>query len=280
MQEGEESVVAICVVADVLLQGNLPGDVFLGLGTEAIGLQSGKELIHAETRVGGDVRDDELGSGVDAGGSDDARDVVDGDHVDGVEDVGVFAELNGALEHAHEEVVGVGRAGGGVADDVAGTDNVATETTVSGFTDEVLSGPLGLAVAVPETGGGALQVVGFGDTGAAGAEDGVGELDVVVGVDDGGGGDEDVGLGDALGAEVEGCDCAEDVGGAEGLVRVDPVDEGTIVDNDVHLLGQPVPSLLGQAEPLLAKLTSDGLKARQPSRVPNTVSLARSLKTT
>lgn len=59
--------------------------------------------------MAGDLGDvDGSARGLEGGGDDDAGDVVDRDHVDGVVDVGAGVELGAALEHADEEVVGVG----------------------------------------------------------------------------------------------------------------------------------------------------------------------------
>ena len=80
-----------------------------------------------------------------------ARNVINGNHVNGVINIRHLAELLASLDHADQEIVRVGDTGFGVAGDVAGTDNGAGKTAAAGFTDNVLAGPLGLTVAVPET---------------------------------------------------------------------------------------------------------------------------------
>lgn len=65
--------------------------------------------MEAETGVAGHLGDGErrLRRG-EGGGDNDAGDVVDGNGVDCVGDVGAAGELEAAFEHADEEVVGVG----------------------------------------------------------------------------------------------------------------------------------------------------------------------------
>lgn len=72
-------------------------------------LQRAEELVEPQTRVAGDLGDtDGCARGLEGGGDDDAGDVIDRDHVNSVVDVRTGVELDAALEHADEEVVGVG----------------------------------------------------------------------------------------------------------------------------------------------------------------------------
>lgn len=63
--------------------------------------------------------------------------VAHGHGVDSVDDVWPARELDASLEHAHEEVVVVADAGGGVAEDIAWTDNGAEKSASACFADEL-----------------------------------------------------------------------------------------------------------------------------------------------
>ncbi|KAL1972846.1 hypothetical protein VTN31DRAFT_6388 [Thermomyces dupontii] len=78
---------------------------------------------------------------------DDARNVIDGHRVDGVDDPWPRAELDAALEHSDEEVVHVAHAGLRVPKDVSGSDHRSEEFSPASLAYELLGHPLGLPVA-------------------------------------------------------------------------------------------------------------------------------------
>lgn len=98
---------------DVLLEQLRPRNVIDLRDVVAVELEGAEELVEAQARVSCDLCDaDGRDRGLEGGGDDDAGDVVDGDHVDGVVDVGAGGELDAALDHADEEVVCVCCCGG------------------------------------------------------------------------------------------------------------------------------------------------------------------------
>lgn len=163
----------------------------------AVVAENREVLVHAKARVGCDMDDvnalvdarSASWDGVQGRGDSDGRDVADRHGVDGVDDVRAAGELDAALEHADQEVVVVDYARGGVAENVAGTDNGAEKAATAGFADKLLAHPLGLAVTRAETDTAAFHVVGLHDGALAGAGLLVRQVDVVVCVEDTGGAD-------------------------------------------------------------------------------------------
>lgn len=96
-------------IIHISLQSQRPRHVIHLRHVVPIQLQRAKELVEPQTRVSGDLGDaDRRAWRLEGRGDNDAGDMVDGDHVDGVVDVRAGIELDAALEHADEEVVGVG----------------------------------------------------------------------------------------------------------------------------------------------------------------------------
>ena len=94
---------------DVFLQRCTPSRVVDFGHIVAVVLECGEVFVEAETGVAGHLGDAEGRlRRAEGRGDDDAGDVVDGDCVDCVGDVGAAGELEAAFEHADEEVVGVG----------------------------------------------------------------------------------------------------------------------------------------------------------------------------
>lgn len=113
----------------------------------AVVAQDREILVHAQAGVRGDVDDVDADvavavcgfgrDGVQAGCDDDGRDVAYRHGVDGVDDVRAAGQLDAALEHADEEVVGVADTSGGVSEDVAGADDGSEEAASAGLADEL-----------------------------------------------------------------------------------------------------------------------------------------------
>lgn len=96
-------------IVDILLKRQRPRHVVNLRHVVPVQLQSAQELVEPQARVAGDLSDtDRLAGRLEGAGDGDAGDVVDGDHVDRVVDVGAGRELDATLEHTDEEVVRVG----------------------------------------------------------------------------------------------------------------------------------------------------------------------------
>lgn len=101
--------VIMLTVVDILLQRQRPRDVVNLRHVVPVQLQSAQELVEAQTRVTRNLGNaDRLAWWLEGTGDDNAGDMVDRNHVDRVVDVGPGIELDAALEHSDEEVVGVG----------------------------------------------------------------------------------------------------------------------------------------------------------------------------
>lgn len=223
MEEREERVVLD--LEDVLLEQSPPREVLGLLDAVPVLGERAEELVEPRVRVRRNVVHVELGRGrLEGDGGRDARDVVDGDHVDRVVDVGDVAELDAALDEAHEEVVRVRDGENRVADDVRWAYDSSRESPTAGLEDKALRDPLGLAVALREPGLARVEVVRLGDSAAALLDDVVRKTDVGSLLDDGGGRDEGDDLGLGRRGEVDDFERREDVGAAQLRVRVDPVD--------------------------------------------------------
>jgi len=114
VEEREESVVSD--FEDVVLELGSPVEVGGGGDVVSVGGERREEIVVSNGGSGGDVSDRDgsegrlLGGGrrEDRGDGGDSSDVVDGNHVDGVVDVGDETELDGSLDESPDEVVGVG----------------------------------------------------------------------------------------------------------------------------------------------------------------------------
>lgn len=105
-----------------------------------------------------------------------------------------------------------------VAEDVARSYNGAHEASLPGLAHQVLACPFCLTIASCERRPAALESVAFGDAVAAGRRELVGQVEIVVGVQDSGGGDERDLLRPPGRSEVEGGEGGENVCGFEGRV--------------------------------------------------------------
>lgn len=178
MEEREEGVVLY--FEDVLLQLSTPGEVLGPLDVVSVASEGGEEGVEARGRAGGNVvHDERLEGGLEGSDGRDPRDVVDGDHVDRVVDIGDRAELDTALDESPEEVVRVRHGRLRVSDDVCRSDDTSRETSTTRFHDETLRDPLGLTVASLETCLRPVEVVRLGHSLAALLHDRIGETDVV-----------------------------------------------------------------------------------------------------
>lgn len=70
-----------------------------------------------------------------------------------------------------------------------------------------------------------------------------------------------------------------DVGALEVLVLLDPVDEGAVVDDDIHGFCQSLPCCVVNAEVWLCEIANDGTQAAGPGILPYAVSAERLLQT-
>ena len=97
-------------IVDILLQRQRPRHI-VNLGhVIAVQLQSAQELVEAKSRVSRHLGNaDGRAWWVEGAGDDHPGDVVHRNHVDCVVDVGAGGELDAALDHSDEEVVGVCR---------------------------------------------------------------------------------------------------------------------------------------------------------------------------
>ena len=101
--------VVVLSVIDVLFQRLGPGDIVNLRDVVSVQLESTQELVEPETRVSSDLGDaDGSARRLECSGDDHAGNVVHGNHVDGVVDVGAGRQLDASLDHTDEEVVGVG----------------------------------------------------------------------------------------------------------------------------------------------------------------------------
>ena len=145
MEEGEEGVVLD--LEDVLLELSPPGEVLGPTNVVAVPSERAEVAVEPGCGARGDVVDAEgFKRGLESRDGGDARDVVDGDHVNRVVDVGDRAELDAALDEAPEEVVRVRDGRGRVSDDVGGANDGAGESSSTCLEEQTLRDPLRLAV--------------------------------------------------------------------------------------------------------------------------------------
>lgn len=108
-EKGALQCIIFTLLHHVCLQRNPPRYVVHLLDLVSERLQGAQELIEPHTLTTRHMGDGQRGSGRTERARDDyAGDVVDRHHVDRVKDIGHLAELGTALDHADEEVVGVG----------------------------------------------------------------------------------------------------------------------------------------------------------------------------
>jgi hypothetical protein len=210
--------------------------------------------------------------------------VVNRAHIDSVVDVGDEAKLETSLDHTPEEVVSVGDSRDSVTKDVTRAENVAGKTATTGLHDDLLSDPLGLAVTSVKTGSSVLEVVGLRETSLAGLKGIVRLADKGLVIQDGSRRDEAEELGLDGGTELKTSHGREDVGSAHLGVGVDPVNDGTVVENSVGLAGNAVPVGLRKTEALVGEVTNNSLDAAvgDPSLVPDATAdttVAKTLET-
>lgn len=97
------------MLLDVLLQQARPRDVINLVDVVAISLEGAQELVEPEPGMAGDMGHAQRFTWrMESGCDDDACNVVDGNHVDVVVNVGACRKLHASLDEADEEVVGVG----------------------------------------------------------------------------------------------------------------------------------------------------------------------------
>lgn len=213
----------------MVLKSLPPRDVIHLLDVVTVGRKSSEELVHAKTGVASYVGNGKRGLRREDGArNNDASNVINRNHVDGIVDVGHLSELSASLNHTKQEIVGVGDASLRMASDVTGTNDGSGEAASTSGADDVFGRPLALAVSGGKPSGRSHKIIRFGNTSLAGGEAGVGKGDVVIGIDDGGGGNKGEGLRTTGRAEVEAVEGSLDVGAMEAVVILEPMDLITV----------------------------------------------------
>lgn len=100
--------IIVLAIIDILLQRQRPRDIVHLRHVVAVQLQSAQELVEAKARVSRHLGNaDRRAWWVEGAGDDHPGDMIHRNHVHCVVDVGTGRELNAALDHSDEEVIGV-----------------------------------------------------------------------------------------------------------------------------------------------------------------------------
>ncbi|WOO77286.1 uncharacterized protein LOC62_01G000873 [Vanrija pseudolonga] len=261
----------------MLLQLVSPLDVLDLANGVTVGLQSAKEVIEAKTRVASNVeyaellRSERLSRQRREHGN-----VIDRAHIECVVDVWDKAELETTLDHTPDEVVGVGNGGLGVTKDIRRAENVTGKTTLGRLQDYLLGNPLALTVTSVEASSSVLEVILLRKASLAHRQQLVGLADKRLIVKNSGGRDEAEELGFRVGNKVQRSHSRKNIGGAHLGVGVDPVDDGTVMEDGVRLRGNASPGGCVKTKLLITQVSHDGLDAPvlDPLLVPGTTPLS------
>lgn len=210
---------------DVMLQRLTPRDIIHLLNIISVCAERAQKLAHPQSRMACDMcHAERLLRSKHGRRHHHSRDVIYRHHVDGVVNIRHLTQLRTSLDHSDQEIVRIAHTSLGVTCNVAGANDGSSEATLASSTYDVLGRPLGLTVTCTQAGSGSFQIIALRNSRATRVEDGVGELNVVVRIDNRGGRDESERFGFAGSTEEEGVYRAFHIGAVETIVVLKPMD--------------------------------------------------------